>query len=180
MTWNQLTALSAIAALALLPIALLTSPIWGIWLLLERRGRRRRGRRALLPHAERTLVAYCEAMIRGDQVLGFAHVAERMDRFLSAEDSPRGWRNALLLTLMEYAPTLVLGLPFSRRGLAARRRFVDRHLTGASPVFRLLTFGKQLVRMAYYSDDVARQQMGFVPPDERRGHAPVAARGKVR
>ena len=73
----------------------------------RRRGRRRRGRRALLPHAERTLVAYCEAMIRADEPLDFSHVAGRMDFFLSAEDSPRGWRNAMLLTLMEYAPMLV-------------------------------------------------------------------------
>lgn len=180
MTLFQVTAVVAIVAIVAVPLALLTSPLWIAWYLLERRGRRRRGFKTLLPHAERTLLAYCEAMIRSSEPLDFSHVPRRMDFFLSTPDSPRLWRNALLLALMEYAPALVLGLPFSRRSLAARRRFVDRYLTGRSELFRLLTFGKQLVRMAYYSDEVARKHTGFVPLGERQGKLLARIDGEVR
>jgi hypothetical protein len=173
---NTRLALVGGAALGLVPLVLLTAPFWLVWLHRQRRGRAARGHRVLLPFQVATIEHYTIAMIRDDAAPGrAAGVARRIDSYLATVVSRRAWRLRLLVVLLEIAPLLRGRAPFGWMSDAGRRRFVDRHLRVHRGLFGLLAKGKQLVRMAYYSDPVVQMEL---LQDVATGAAPDAPHKK--
>jgi hypothetical protein len=169
MSLNAYVAIAALLALLLSPLLLLLSPFWIAWLVAQGRGGRRQGYRTLHPWMARTIELYAEAGIRGEPPAGgWQRVARILDEYLGSIRSPRAWRPKMVVLLMEIAPLLVLRPPFSSLGSAERRDFLDRHVARPRGLLRVAALGRQLVRLAYYSDDGVQAAMGFRVPGPAR------------
>jgi hypothetical protein len=167
MPLNAYLALACIAIVLLSPLILLTAPIWVTWMLMQRRGRRALGLRTLLPFMAHTAELYARAMIPGDPPGGdWFNVSRRIDAYIAGTRSPRIWRLKLLLIIMEITPLLRLRLPFSMMDARSRTQFVAT-LPRERGLLRITAMGRQLMRLAYYSDTDAQTRMGFVPMARR-------------
>jgi hypothetical protein len=160
---------TAVIVLGLLsPLFVLTAPLWLIWLYFQRREQRVLGYRSLLPFMARTAELYARAMIRGDAPGGdWGNVSRNLDRYIAETRSPRVWRLQLLILIMEFAPLVRLRPPFSLLSLPVREAFVARNLTHGRGVMRIVSLGRQLMRLCYYATPATHQRMGFVPMNRR-------------
>jgi hypothetical protein len=162
-------ALAVFVLILLSPLLLVTSPLWLGWYLWQRRGRRARNLRVLLPFMADTAVGYARVMISDDAPGGnWSKLARNLDDYIADTRSPRIWRLQLLLLIMQLAPMLRLRLPFTLLSEAARRDFIQRNLRHASGLMRIVSLGRQLLRLAYYAAPATHQRMGFVPFARRR------------
>jgi hypothetical protein len=160
---------TAVIVLVLLsPLFVITSPLWLSWLYFQRRRQRSRGYRSLLPFMARTAELYARVIIRGDAPGGdWGNVSRNLDRYIAETRSPRIWRLQLLILIMEVAPLLRLRLPFSLLNQSAREAFVERNLTHGRGLMRVVSLGRQLLRLCYYATPATHQRMGFVPMNRR-------------
>jgi len=175
MSINAWLAIGCVAFLLLSPLILLTAPIWGYWLWRQSRAARAAGYHALLPCMARTARHYACATIRADlDDTQAEQVARNLDRYISATSGPRIWRLKLMLVLMEFAPLLRFRAPFSWQSLAGQRRFLDRHFVHARGLMRVISMGRQLVRLGFYAGHAPQTRMGFLPVGKRhlRKHTP--------
>jgi hypothetical protein len=107
-------------------------------------------------------------MIRGEAPGGdWGNVSRNLDRYIRNTRSPRIWRLQLLMIIMEVAPLLRLRLPFSMQSPQAQADFVERYLVNARGLMRIVSMGRQLIRLSYYSAAATHQRMGFVPVHQR-------------
>ena len=179
MPLNAWLAIGVVMVIIASPLIVLTLPLWGWWLLRQRRLKAERGLVWLLPVMADTASRYGEAMVRGDAPVGDAalvdeapggdgdwdRIGRNVDRFLAAAPhNPRRWRLPMLLLALEFAPLAVFRPPFSWMGVAARCRFVDRNLSRTTGLFGVFSLARQAVRLAYYSDPSVHRRLGFRPP----------------
>jgi len=176
MPLNAWLALAALGTIVLAPLWLVTSPVWGLWLLGQSRRRRREHWRTVLPFMARTIERYAEAMIRGGDPPsgGWTQVARAVDGYLATIRLSRRWRIQMLLVGMELAPVLTLRKPFSALTLAARERFLDERLSTTRGLFGLFGLGRQMIRLGYYGAADRQAEVGFLPVERR--HAGRRAR----
>jgi hypothetical protein len=168
MTLNAYLALAGLVILLLSPLLLVTSPIWLTWVGWQLMRRKQRGYKKLWPFMVRTTRNYAVAMIEGDPPGGdWNNVPRNLDRYLAEAVSPRIWRIRLVLTLMEVAPLLRFRPLFSMMGEAGRKAFVEKHVTEAGGVLRIVAIGRQLIRMGYYATPEVQDEVGFVPMERR-------------
>lgn len=164
MTLNAYLVVAVLALLVLSPLLLLSFPIWLPWLILQRRRQRRDGHTTLLPFMARTVENYARVMIRGEAPGGdWRNVSRNLDRYIAGTRSPRIWRLQLMCVIMELSPILRLRLPFSLMSEAARLHFVERFLIRPRGLMRVVSLGRQLVRLCYYATPATHTRMGFVP-----------------
>jgi len=168
MTLNTYLVLAVLVLILLSPLFLLTSPVWVPWLIVQRRTQRRLGYRALLPFMAGTIENYAKLMIRGDAPGGdWANVSRNLDRYIAETRSPRIWRLQLMCLIMEVAPILRFQLPFSLLSTRAREAFIENNLKHGRGLMRVVSMGRQLVRLCYYASESTHRRMGFVPMKQR-------------
>ena len=166
---NGWLALAGAVVLLLSPLIVLTAPLWGVWLWLQRRSARQAGWRALLPIMAETLEAAAAAMVRGPAPDGgWVEVARRADTYLASIGLSRRWRAQLVVCALQILPLLTLQPPFTRMSPTARREFVARHLATTRGLFGLASLGRQMVRMGYYAAPGPQRAVGFLPVGQRR------------
>lgn len=164
MSLNTYIFIGLALALVLSPLIVVTSPIWGTWMLWQLRAKRRQGYRYLWPFMAKTIAAYAEAMIPTDEPdLPWPQVARNLDGYLHSYRSRRKWRILLVAGGLEFVPILAFRLPFTWMSKSARRRFCLRYLTTSKGVWGKVAMGKQLIRLGYYSAREAHERMGFEP-----------------
>ena len=174
MSLNGRIALVAIAALLLTPIWLPLLPFGVIWWRSERQRGRAQGLHVLNAVHARAITAHAEATLPQPPERGWSAVAHNVDRYLAATDSPRRWRTLAVLVSLEFCPLLRLRPPLSRLPIAARRQFVERHLSTTRGLLAIPALARQLIRMGYYTEPDVAQKLGFLTMRERR-QGPVAA-----
>jgi len=168
MTLNAYLVLAVVVLVLLSPLILLSFWIWLPWLILQRRGQHREGYRTLLPFMARTVENYARVMIRGEAPDGdWRNVSRNLDHYIGETRSPRIWRLQLMCLIMEIAPILRLRLPFSLMTETARLEFVERFLIRPRGLMRIVSLGRQLMRLCYYATPATHARMGFVPMRNR-------------
>jgi hypothetical protein len=168
MSVNAYLALTVVVLFLMLPVILVTSPIWLIWVVLQKLQQRRRGYQRLWPYMARTSRLYAEAMIEGDAPGGdWENVPRNLDKYIAATISPRIWRLRLVITAMEVAPVIRFRLPFSMLSAKARKDFVERYLVEPKGVMRIPSLGRQLMRLGYYATPQTHEEIGFARMAER-------------
>lgn len=161
MSLNTRVALLSLLVLACAPLWLPFTPLLWLWLRRQRAHARATGLRELLPCHAAALVAYAEATLLEPPAEGWTCVASNVDRYLAAVRSPRHWRTAMMLTVLEFAPCLLLRRRLSRQPLPARQRWIERHYSTTRGLFALPSLARQLARMGYYTAPSVAQSLGF-------------------
>lgn len=174
MSLNARVGLLAIVALVLSPVWLPLTPFCWWWLRRQRAQGRAAGLRWLLPFQAEALGAFAEATMLEAPGGGYAVVAKNADRYLAAVHSPRHWRTAMMLTLLEFGPCLLGRRRLSRLPLAARRRWIETRYSTTRGLFAVPSLARQLVRMGYYADQGVARRLGFRGMRERTTPARAA------
>lgn len=168
MSLNAYIAIGLALVVLFSPLIVVTSPIWGVWLLWQIRQKKRQGYLYLWPFMAKTIARYAEAMIGEDPPPeGWIQVARRLDAYLDSYRSRRKWRLLLVAAGLEFVPVFAFRLPFSWMSLAGRRAFCMDKLRTSRGVWGKVAMGKQLIRLGYYCDERTYERMGFVKPKDR-------------
>ncbi len=116
----------------------------------------------LKPRERRTVEAFAEVFIEGaGEVLTPAQVAQNVEAHVSAMRSKRIRSLHVLLWAVEYLlPLSVARLRFSRMSPRARKRLIERRITGRRAVLRNLSKIKVLFLAGYYDDPLAHADIG--------------------
>lgn len=182
---NARIGLAAAGALLAAPLWLPLLPFAVVWWRRDRQNGRDAGLQVLHQSHARAIAAQAEATLPTPPAAGWDAVAANVDRYLAQLRSPRRWRTVAVLTLLEFAPCVALQAPLSRLPVAARRRFLDRHLSTTTGFGAIPSLARQLVRMGYYTDDGVAASLGFRTMRERRNgglaalHAAAVSRKAV-
>jgi hypothetical protein len=171
MSLNARVGFVLLSVAALLPVWLPLAPFAWWWITRERRAGRDLGLIVLPRFVAHSVMAYAEATLPVPPRGGWRDVAERTDSYLAAVQSPRHWRSLMMLFVLEFAPCLRGRRRLSRMPLAARREWIQRHLSTTRGLMAVPALARQLVRMAYYSDPSIAAGLGFRTMRERRPNA---------
>ena len=116
----------------------------------------------LKPRERRTVEAFAEVFIEGTgEVLTPAQVAQNVEAHVSAMRSKRIHSLHVLLWAIEYLlPLTVARRRFSRLAPAARKRLIERRITGPRAVLRSLAKLKVLFLAGYYDDPLVEADIG--------------------
>jgi choline dehydrogenase-like flavoprotein len=116
----------------------------------------------LRPRERRTVEAFAEVFIAGaGEVLTPAQVAQNVEAHVSAMRTKRIRSLHVLLWAIEYLlPLTVARWRFTRLSPAARRRLIERRITGPRAVLRNLAKLKVLFLAGYYDDPLAQADIG--------------------
>ena len=116
----------------------------------------------LTPRERRTVEAFAEVFIEGDaEVLEPGQVAQNVEAHVSAMRSKRIRSLHVLLWAIEYLlPLTVLRRRFSRLAPAARKRLIERRITGPRAILRSLSKLKVLFLAGYYDDPRVQADIG--------------------
>jgi choline dehydrogenase-like flavoprotein len=111
---------------------------------------------------QRTVAAFADAFIAGDrEVLTPAEVAANVAAHVGAMRSKRIRSLGVLLWAIEYLLPLTVGRwRFSRMSAAARRRLIERRVTGPHALLRQLSKLRVLFVAGYYDDPRAHADIG--------------------
>lgn len=165
---NGYLALALIAAVPLSPLWLPVLPFALAWWRREVAAGRRLGYAALPRFQAEALAAHAEAVFPVMPSGGWTVVAQNVDRYLAAVDSPRHWRTYGVLTVLAFAPWLRLQPRLARLPLPRRVRFVQRNLRRTRGFLLVPSLARQLVRMGYYQDRGIAADLGFRTMTQRR------------
>jgi len=116
----------------------------------------------LTPRERRTVEAFAEVFIEGDaEVLEPGQVAQNVEAHVSAMRSKRIRSLHVLLWAIEYLlPLTVLRPRFSRLPPAARKRLIERRITGPRAILRSLSKLRVLFLAGYYDDPRVQADIG--------------------
>ena len=111
---------------------------------------------------QRTVAAFADAFIAGEnEVLTPEQVAENIATLIAAMRSKRLRSLGVLLWAIEYLLPLTVGrLGFSRMSPAARRRLIEKRITGPHALLRQLSKLRVLFAAGYYDDPGVQADIG--------------------
>ena len=168
MTLNAYLAIFVAVLVLLSPLFLITAPVWLVWCLFQKRRQRALGLRTIWPFMATTAEHYARLMIRGEAPGGdWRNVSRNLDAYIADTRSPRIWRLKLMMIILEIAPLLRLRPTFTMMSDESRLAFIENNLRHGRGLMRIVSLGRQLMRLCYYATQATHQRMGFVPMAKR-------------
>ncbi len=136
----------------------------------------------LATRERRTLAAAADVLLEGIEFeIGSDELTRNVERFLGARSSRRAWRVRVLLTVVEFAPPVLLRRrSFSRMSREERVELIRDKFVGGAHIWALCGRIRPLVYLGAYASPTAGRHVGWVPVPERARFggrpSPMAAR----